>query len=241
MMPGYTTSALRTIIGATFIWASSSTSTIAAPTAELSPFTATYEFDWDGSISLSGKTTRKLSKGKEQQWLFESKASALFASIYESSRFQWQAEQIQPQKYTYKRSAFGKKKQVEVEFDWPAMQVTNLVKDKPWQMKIDDGVQDKISYQLLLQQEVAAGKTEFIYQVADGGHLKEYRFVAEGTEQIEAPIGTFEAIRVKRVRDAGNERQTYIWFAPELNYQIIKLHQIEKKDKEYSLLLKSIE
>jgi hypothetical protein len=60
------------------------------------------------------------------------------------------------------------------------------------------------------------------------------------SEVIEAPIGAYEAIRVKRVREKDSPRQTYIWFAPELNYQIIKLKQIEKKDKAYTLLLKEL-
>lgn len=211
----------------------------ASPTTELKPFTATYEIDWNGSISLSGKTTRHL-QVKDQHWLFESKANAMFASIFESSQFQVKNSTIQPLTYVYKRSVLGKKRNAEVHFDWSNLQVTNKVGDKPWQMGIKPGVQDKISYQLLLQQDVAAGIKDVTYNVADGGHLKKYRFKTEGIEIINAPIGEYEAIRVVRVRDKESERQTFIWFAPELNYQIIKLHQVEKKDKTYTLLLNTL-
>lgn len=239
-MSGLCTKALGISLCATMIWASPHAIS-AQNTDLLKPFTATYEIDWDGSISLSGKTVRSLQQNEDKNWLFESKASAMFASIYESSLFDWSAKDLQPIKYTFKRSVLGKKRHAEVEFDWNKLSVTNQVENKPWQMDIKAGVQDKISYQLLLQQEIALGKTEFNYSVADGGHLKEYLFKVDGNEQIKAPIGTFEAIRVKRVRKEGSDRQTYIWFAPELNYQIIKLYQIEKKGKEYTLLLKSLE
>ena len=125
-------------------------------------------------------------------------------------------------------------------FDWENLQVTNDVENKPWKMDISEGVQDKLSYQLLLQQDLAQGLQEFNYTVADGGKLKQYKFIVDGKEVIEAPIGTFESIRVKRIRDGKKNRETFIWFAPELGYQIIKLHQTEKKDKSYSLLLKEL-
>lgn len=206
----------------------------------ITPFTASYEIDWDGGLSFSGSTKRQLKKNEHGQWIFESKASAMFASIYESSLFNWQGASLQPIKYTFKRSVLGKKRNAEVSFDWSSLEVTNQVENKPWKMPITPGVQDKISYQILLQKELAQGKTEFTYSVADGGHLKEYKFKVDGKELIEAPIGTFEAVRVTRVRKEGNNRQTYIWFAPELEYQIIKLHQIEKKNKAYTLLLKDL-
>ncbi|WP_286238215.1 DUF3108 domain-containing protein [Neptuniibacter halophilus] len=236
-MPGIMRKLLLTTLSTALL---SSAVQAGQPSPGLAPFTASYEIDWDGSISLSGDTVRQLKQGPEQQWQFESKASAMFASIYESSRFTWHNQIPQPLEYNFKRSVLGKKRLAEVHFDWQNSLVTNKVENKPWKMEISEGVQDKISYQLLLQQEVAAGKQDFNYSVADGGHLKEYRFKVDGREQIEAPIGSYEAIRVIRVRDEDSNRQTYIWFAPELDYQIIKLKQIEKKDKAYTLLLREL-
>lgn len=220
------------------LWAS----TLAADTQlkNLTPFTASYEIDWEGGISLSGKTTRSLKKTDSGSWLFESKASAMFASIYESSKFQLKNTELMPLEYNFKRSVIGKKRKAEVHFNWQEQKVTNKVENKPWQMPIHTGVQDKISYQLLLQEGIAKGNTEFQYAVADGGKLKQYKFIVDGKEKIKAPIGEYEAIRVKRVREKDSGRQTYIWFAPALNHQIIKLHQIEKKGKKYTLLLKEL-
>lgn len=203
-------------------------------------FTATYELDWRGGLSFSGNTVRELKQQENSVWSFESKASALFAGIKETSDFLWQDQQPVPLNYHFKKSALGKKRVAEVSFDWDTLQVTNTVEDKPWQMPITPGVQDKLSYQLLLQHEVSQGLKEFEYAVADGGKLKSYQFSVDGEEVVQAPIGTYSAIRVKRIRKEGSSRQTFIWFAPELNYQIIKLHQIEKKDKSYTLLLKSL-
>ena len=212
----------------------------AAEEPTLKPFSASYEIHWKSGISLSGNTVRKLSTNENGDWSFESKASAMFASVFESTQFKWQNNQIIPLKYHFKQSVLGKKRIADVSFDWEQLKVTNTVEDKPWKMPISEGVQDKLSYQLLLQQDLARGLEEFNYSVADGGKLKQYKFVVDGKEIVEAPIGSYEAIRIKRLRDAKKNRETFIWFAPELDYQIIKLHQIEKKDKSYTLLLKEL-
>ena len=120
------------------------------------------------------------------------------------------------------------------------MEATNTVKDKPWKMPVNPQVQDKLSYQLLLQQLLAQGETAFEFEVADGGHLKQYRFAVTGEERVIAPIGEYKAIQVTRLHDEDSERKTLIWFAPELNYQIIKLHHVEEKNKAYTLLLQKL-
>lgn len=209
-------------------------------TFPISPFSAHYVLDWKGGLSLSGNTVRELQKTPDNQWRFRSSASAMFASINEDSLFSWQNSQLSPLKYGFKRSVLGKKRIVDIDFDWSKQLATNKVENKPWQMPISPGVQDKLSYQLLLQLEIATGKTDFSFDVADGGHLKNYRFRVEGKEQVKTPIGEYEAIRVVRVREKESSRKTLIWFAPELNHQIIKLQQVEKKDKSYTLLLKSL-
>lgn len=207
----------------------------------LEAFTASYELDWDGPISLSGDTIRKLKKSSTgKNWEIESKASSMLASIFEKSTFQYSDGTIKPENYIFKRSVLGKKRNAEIDFDWASNQATNNVEDKPWNMPVTPGVQDKLSYQILLQSQVAKGKTEFTFSVADGGKLKEYKFKVDGTELIDAPIGQYDAIRVKRIREKESKRQTYIWFAPALNHQIIKLKQIEKEDKAYTLLLKKL-
>ena len=206
----------------------------------LKAFTAAYELEWDGPITLSGDTIRQLKKSPNNQWIIESKASSMLASIYEKSNLELVDDQLRPIHYIFKRSVLGKKRNVSIEFDWEANKATNNVADKPWNMSVTPGVQDKLSYQILLQQQVAQGKTEFNFNVADGGSLKEYKFKVDGKTEIEAPIGKYEAIKVKRIRDENSKRQTYIWFAPELDYQIIKLMQIEKENKAYTLLLKKL-
>lgn len=203
----------------------------------LQPFEATYKVVSEGTINMTGESLRSLQQ-EDSNWRLVSKASAFVASIEESSLFAYQQTSIQPLSYHYNRKVLGKTRTANLTFDWQKNTVTNNVENKPWTMDIQPGVLDKLSYQLQLQADIAAGKTSLDYKVADGGRLKHYSFSVAGTEQIETPAGTFNAIRVERVYDDAGERQTLIWFAPELDYQLVKLYRQEKKDKTYSLILK---
>ncbi len=213
----------------------------AAPTTVLQPFNAEYSIDWNGGLAMSGTTSRSLKQQDDHSWLFKSSAVSLLAGIEETTQVTWHNQQIRPLNYHYNRSVLGKKRVVTISFDWDKMEATNTVKDKPWKMPVNEQVQDKLSYQLLLQQLLAEGEKEFAFDVADGGHLKQYRFAVTGEETVSAPIGEYQAIQVTRLHDEDSERQTLIWFAPALNYQIIKLHHVEDKGKAYTLMLQKLD
>ncbi len=69
----------------------------------------------------------------------------------------------------------------------------------------------------------------------------EYRFrVMADSELLKLPYGKVEAIKVGRIRD-NNRRQTFFWFAPELNYVMVKMQQFKEGDEQATMSLKSLE
>lgn len=211
----------------------------AANTPPIPPYVATFKADSKGSISASGTTTRQLSQLNNLSWKLSSESSALFARIDENSTFTHSQNLIAPHSYYYKRKVLGKTREAALSFDWQKNSVTNNVANQPWQMPISDGVQDKLSYQLQLRLDLINGKELLEYKVADGGRLKEYRFEIIGKEHIETPAGSFDSIKVRRLHDS-NDKKTLIWFAPSLNYQMIKLYRQTKKDKAFALSLQTL-
>ncbi len=208
----------------------------------LNSFKAVYTTAFDLGVSLNGEAIRELKPLENGDWSFTSEASALMAGISEKTRFTYlPSEHIKPISYRYHRKILGKSRKASIDFDWANNRVTTIVKDQPWKMSIPEATQDKLSYQLQMRLDLMAGKTEMTYAVADGGKLKEYRFTVTGEETIETPFGTFNAVRVMRDRGANAERETLIWFAPELDYLIVRLEQTETDGKTYGLLLKNLE
>jgi len=217
-------------------------SPVLAETAHLPPFRAIYTSEMDLGISISGEAVRELQQKEDGHWQFSSAASAMMAGIQEVSEFDYaQGEQIRPLKYDYQRKVLGKSRRASLDFDWSAGKVTTVVKEQPWKMAIAPGIQDKLSYQLQMRLDLKAGLQKLSYQVADGGKLKSYNFVVTGEEQVATPYGRFNAVRVVRDRGKDADRETLIWFAPELDYLIVRLQQTESDGKTYALLLKNLE
>lgn len=217
---------------------------LAAPTAQagpLTPYRAHYQAEFDLGLSFDGEAVRELKQHPDGSWELSIEASTLLASIDERSRFNATDHGLQPLQYRYQRKLLGKRRQATLTFDWAQGQVINDVQDKPWAMAVPAGTLDKVSYQLQLRRDLAAGRRELEYRVADGGHIKDYRFESLGEEAVQTPAGRYRALKVRRVRDAGSRRDTLIWFAPELDYAIVKLRQTEGKGRHYQLLLEGIE
>jgi hypothetical protein len=207
----------------------------------LQPFRATYSATLDTGVAITADATRELKQLEDGSWVFSSQAQALVASQSEETRFTYSSHGIQPQEYRYRRKVLGRKRAADLSFDWTHNRVTTRIKNKPWQMDVPSATQDKLSYQLQLRLDLAAGKRELLYPVADGGPLSEYRFRVLGEETVTTPEGDYVALKVERVRETDSPRTTHIWFAPALDYLIVKLHQTESDGKEYGLLLNHVE
>ncbi|WP_207062037.1 DUF3108 domain-containing protein [Motiliproteus sp. SC1-56] len=211
------------------------------PAFPLTPFTATYEADFELGVGLAGDAVRTLKKLPNGDWRLAVEADVQVAEFRESTQFRLYEERVRPLRYDYRRKVFGKKRSATLTFDWQALSVLNDVEDRPWKMQVPPDAHDKLSYQIQLRRDLAAGNTEMSYPVADGGRIKTYRFGVLGQESVRTPAGRFQALKVERLRDPDSERKTLIWFAPALDYAIVKLAQTEDDGKEYRLLLKAID
>ncbi len=175
--------------------------------------------------------TNRLSKTADNQYDLLFKAESMLGSITEQSKLQWNPVQqtVSPLHYSYARRGVGKDRTAELSFDWKKKTVTNNVQKTSWQMDIAQKVQDKLSYQIQMQQDLLNGQKSFTYQIADGGRLKEYKFTIVGEEMLDTPLGKVNTIKVKRSRD-NDERVTYAWLAKDWSYLLVRLQQEEKGD-----------
>jgi hypothetical protein len=181
--------------------------------------------------------TNRLTKTVDNQYDLLFKAESIIGSITEQSKMQWNATQqtISPLHYSYARRGLGKDRTAELSFDWKNKSVTNNVQKTSWQMDIAQKVQDKLSYQIQMQQDLLNGQKNFTYQIADGGRLKEYKFMTVGEEILDTPLGKVNTIKVKRSRE-NDERVTYAWLAKDWNYLLVRLQQ-EEKGEAYTIYI----
>lgn len=201
--------------------------------AELQPFTAVYE----ASFSGLGVTAKRELTGKENNWRLDFSADSMFADIREYSRFSKDNGQLTPHHYEYQKTGLGRDRRTALNFEPDQRRVINLTNASRTLENAPDKIQDKISYQLQLAMDVAAGKDKLEYRVADGRKIREYEFAIAGEETIQTPLGAVKTIKVQRVREGDAERETNIWFAPAWNYALVKLQQQEDDGKNYQISL----
>ena len=206
---------------------------------EPKPFSASYTADWK-QVPVSGSAERSLQKLDDGRWQLVFKASMLVAGLTEQSTFTVEGDAFLPQSYKFERNGLGKSKDVEFDFDWSQKQVIGSDRGDPVRFPLNRGMQDKSTYQLALQHDVAAGDKSMSYQVVDGDEIETYDFRVLGEEVVRTNAGLIDAIKVERVRDpTQSSRKTILWFAKDWDYLLVRLHQVEKDGKEYQIMLKS--
>jgi hypothetical protein len=164
-------------------------------------------------------------------------ADALIGGITEKSQFKWNAQEqtVIPLHYSYNRSGLGKNRDDNLSFDWNKREIHNPSHEITIAMNPAQKVQDNISYQLQLQQDLLAGKNNLTYPLTDGKKIKEYHFEIVGEEMLNTPLGDVITIKVKRTyKDA--ERSTYVWFAKNFHYMLVRLQQ-EENGSAYTIYL----
>lgn len=201
----------------------------------LTPFEAKYQgYRWgkelgNASIVLEsfGRDRYKLS--------YNSKASFLFLSDKrkEVSLFVYKDGNFLPYKYSFERSGTGSDKSTDITFDRVNNQILVSNQD-PLPL---DGQLDNQIYRLALQQLLASKASTFEFDIVnDRGTLRTYKMKTVDTESLKLPYGEIEAVKVKIVRE-NKKRETVAWFAPSLNYAMVRLQQFKDGEEQIDIQL----
>ncbi len=217
-------------------------STLYASTFPLNPFDATYTVSRDGDeIAAQHLQLKNIDQGN-WQYTSTSEATGWIASMFggmikEESLFQWSNGLI-VSTYHYERT--GKDKNVNLNFDWDAMRVTNTINGDPWKMSIPANTQDKLSVNLALKAHLTQQQTNISIPVADGGKLKTYDFKVIGKENIQTPLGQLQTIKVSRNKRGRKDGQSTLWLAPDLQYLTIRIEKVDKDGELVTATLRTL-
>ncbi|PCJ51130.1 MAG: hypothetical protein COA74_01335 [Gammaproteobacteria bacterium] len=183
----------------------------------------------DGSIKYSYKTKASL-------FIFTDTRE-------ETSLVQIKENTVIPSHYLFQRKGTGRDKKYEWTYDLDKNTAVDLKKAKQINIEFPQRIQDKLSYQLQLQLDLIKDPTKKEYSfpvISTGGSIKDYSFTNEGEEELVLPYGTIKTIKLKR-EVVDKEKITYAWFAPELNYLMVKLYQIKDGKPQFTADLKIVE
>ncbi len=151
--------------------------------------------------------------------------------------------QVIPLSYDYQREGTGRDKYYQWQYDLAGKTATDLKNNKKMTLEFTDGLLDKLSYHLQNRIDLINNPKQkrFIYPViSTRGSIKNYQYQYDGEEEIILPYGLVKTIRLKR-EIIEKKRITYAWFAPELNYLLVKLYQVKAGAEQFEAQLSTLE
>ncbi len=207
----------------------------------IAPFTAEYTILHKSSSV--GKGIRKLSyldNGQIQysyntdiEWL-------IFSDIRsESSLITIENNHVIPHHYVYKREGTGKDKFYEWRYDVKQNKAVDVKKNKELDIEFPNNIQDKLSYHLQNRINLISNPEQklFVYPViSTSGKISNNVYQYDGEEEIMLPFGLVKTVKLKR-EVVEKKRTTYAWFAPELNYLLVKLYQVKSGVEQFEAQL----
>lgn len=150
---------------------------------------------------------------------------------------------VTPLHYINSREGTGKDKY----YEWKYNAEENTAQDIGRKRRVStldfsNNLQDKLSYHLQHRINLIQDATQPSYTypvVSTSGTVKDYIYELDGEEELILPYGMIKTIRFKReVKE--KERVTYAWFAPELNYLLVKLYQVKAGTEQFEAQLSSL-
>ncbi|AZT83516.1 DUF3108 domain-containing protein [Marinobacter sp. NP-4(2019)] len=208
----------------------------------LLPLKASYSASMDKGISLSGSATRSLAEREDGTWIYRTDVDSFIADIEESLVLRWENNQVVPLRYRYKLSGFLIRDREEaIDFDWDNRVATGHHEGDSFSVALEDGALDPMGYQLQLHQDIRAGKREMVYRVIDEGDFDTDRFAVIDEETLQTDRGKITTVKAEKVRDADSKRQTLMWFAPDQEYLLVRLLQVEPDGSRYEITIDEAE
>jgi len=204
---------------------------------QLAPFESQFEAYYDGDPTPVGYAILRLSQLPNKLWQleYESKISKYFLTDKrnETTRYLYQPNDsaaqlaLTPITYVYTRTGTGSDKGLSVTFDHAKNQFfTSVPVDKQVVFPLNGYVDNQL-FRIDVPYQLSKGKTELFYQFVNSrGQAREYKMHVVNQESQSLPIGVLDTIKVI-INRGSSSRQTFAWFAPSLNYQLVRLQQFK--------------
>jgi len=193
---------------------------------QLTPYSAKYLAFRNGSKIGFAEMDLAAIANNQYRLRFYSDASLflIYDKREEISVFSVENQQLMPLTYEFDKRGTFKNEQLKLSFQRDKNQiVVNDSETMAWQHELDHQL-----YRLAAQHRLQAGEEAFEFDLINyRGQAKHYGFKVEGREELTLPFGKLKTIKLKTIRQS-KKRVTYSWFAPELNYLLVRMRQFKE-------------
>jgi len=187
-----------------------------------------YETSRNGTVMVEVSETL-IHDGKTYQIDSDARGKGLFAlanrgSVKRASRGTVESGGIRPLEFRDQR---GDRPPEFARFDWAKRQVVAEREGKSEATPIKGAMQDRLSFFWSFAFTPPSG-AEIALDVADGRGVSRFRYAISGPEKVKTPAGEFEAIKLVKQRDPGDDRGTEVWLAVRHHFAPVRVLVVEK-------------
>lgn len=202
----------------------------------IKPYTLQYEARYRGFRAAAVSNLGLLDNG---QYQMENRVSLKLlgqelVSIRENSHFRILGQRFISDQYQFIQEGIGSRERRQ-NFNHNTGQANVIRDDKLTTVPIEGEVLDELNAFLYLRRAVSRGEDDIRFMQLDRDEVKQMHYQVLGEEQIDTPLGTIETLVLERVREPGSERSTKIWLAPQWDYLMVKLEQVDPDNHKMTL------
>ena len=162
----------------------------------------------------------------------------------EVSIFELKEDSVIPLEHKMSMKILFKKIKASARFNWENLTLDYGEGKDKGSLKLIDGTLGPATAQLkmrldLRSMDINALPEKIKYVVYYRGEIKERTYSLKGFEDTETPFGTFNTLKVEREFLPEEEREQIYWFAPDLDFSIVRI--LNTDGRKSDLLLKSLE
>jgi hypothetical protein len=199
-------------------------------------FSADYNATWTGGwFPINVDAKRSLAYQADGSAVLTFEADSAIAGLEEISTFRFSDNTIQPLQYRYIRTGLFKEPDRDQRFDWQKKLIINGDNQKIFKDHWSNEIQDNLSYNLQASIDLKLGKTQFTYPVFDRKKIKDFKFQLVGFESLNTHVGTLRTVKVEQLESKKSKKKTYIWFAKDYDYLLVRLKQKQKDGQTYQI------
>ncbi len=196
----------------------------------LVPFVAEYQVRY-GSMPVGSSRTVLVRGDAPGEWVIESQSNASgFARIIASgtlvhrSTFLLEGQRVRPLRYRFDDGMERSRRDVRLDFDWPAGRVTGREEGSPVDVPLEPGLQDAASIQAAVLVRLRGGAEPGEIALIEKDRIKRYRYTLLRRERLDTALGELDTVVYRSARE-GTDRETLLWYAPSLGWLNVQAEQ----------------
>mgnify|MGYP000013151331 CR=1 FL=1 len=211
----------------------------------IQPFTAHYNLIRSADIVGKAERTLKYLPNNKAEYSYKTDIEWLIFSDErkETSVVNLVDHKVIPYKYNFLRSGTGPDKSEHWQYNTAEKLAKNIKENTEINVDFPINIQDKLSYHLQNRLNLIQHPEQklFVYPViSHSGNIKNYVYQYDGEVELMLPYGLVKTIRLKR-EVIEKKKVTYAWFAPELNYLLVKIQQIKSGVEQFEAQLTAVD